>query len=78
MKYQRLPEENLKEVWMGCYASIRDHEAHLARNGTRVPKFSLNLGKDEQRDRFVARIDEQEKNWKFNDGDVRERGFWDD
>ncbi len=77
-RYQRLPEENLEEIWKGRYASIRDHEAHLARNGTRVLKFFLNLSKDEQRDRFVARIDEQEKNWKFNEGDVRERGFWDD
>ncbi len=76
--YQRLPEENLEEVWKGRYASIRDHEAHLVRNGTRVLKFFLNLGKDEQRDRFVARIDEQEKNWKFNEGDLKERGFWGD
>lgn len=77
-KYQRLPEENLENVWRGRYASIREHEAHLERNGTRVLKFFLNLSKDEQRDRFVARIDEQEKNWKFNEGDVKERGFWDD
>lgn len=77
-KYQRLPEENLDEIWKGRYASIRDHEAHLVRNGTRILKFFLNLSKDEQRDRFVARIDEQEKNWKFNEGDVKERGYWDD
>ncbi|MFT7302357.1 MAG: PPK2 family polyphosphate:nucleotide phosphotransferase [Akkermansiaceae bacterium] len=77
-KYQRLPEENLDEIWKGRYGSIRDHEAHLARNGTRILKFFLNLSKDEQRDRFVARIDEQEKNWKFNEGDVKERGYWDD
>lgn len=77
-KYQRLPEENLENLWKGRYASIRDHEAHLDRNGTKVLKFFLNLSKEEQRDRFVARIDEQEKNWKFNEGDVKERGFWDD
>lgn len=77
-KYQRLPEEKLEDIWSGRYASIRDHEAHLARNGTRILKFFLNISKDEQRDRFVARIDEQEKNWKFNEGDVKERGFWDD
>lgn len=76
--YQRLPEENLEDLWKGRYASIREHEAHLVRNGTRVLKFFLNLGKDEQRDRFVARIDEQDKNWKFSEGDVKERGFWDD
>lgn len=77
-KYQRLPQENLEELWKGRYASIRDHEAHLERNGTKVLKFFLNLSRDEQRDRFVARIDEEEKNWKFNPGDVKERGFWDD
>lgn len=75
---QRLPEENLDQLWRGRYASIRDLEAHLTRNGTRVLKFFLNLSRDEQRDRFVARIDEKEKNWKFNPGDIRERGFWDD
>ncbi len=77
-KYQRLPEESFDKVWEGRYASIRDHEAHLARNGTRVLKFFLNLSKDEQRDRFVSRIDEPEKNWKFNSGDVKERGFWEE
>jgi len=71
-------EENLAELWAGRYDSIRDHEAHLARNGTRVLKFFLNLSKEEQRRRFVARIDEQEKNWKFNEGDLKERGFWGD
>jgi len=76
--YQRLPAESLEDVWAGRYQSIRDHEAHLVRNGTRVLKFFLNLGKDEQRERFVDRIDEPEKNWKFNEGDVKERGFWDD
>ncbi|MFT6864393.1 MAG: PPK2 family polyphosphate:nucleotide phosphotransferase [Akkermansiaceae bacterium] len=77
-KHQRLPEESLEGIWEGRSASIRDHEAHLSRNGTKVVKFFLNLSKDEQRDRFVARIDEKEKNWKFNPGDVKERGFWDD
>lgn len=76
--YQSLPAESLENIWAGRYASIREHEAHLARNGTRVLKFFLNLGKVEQRDRFVARIDEPEKTWKFNAGDVKERGFWDD
>jgi len=75
-KFQRLPAGSLENIWTGRYQSIRDHEAHLARNGTRVLKFFLNLGKDEQRDRFVDRIDEPEKNWKFNEGDVKERGFW--
>jgi PPK2 family polyphosphate:nucleotide phosphotransferase len=77
-KYQRLPEEDLENLWKGRYASIREHEAHLERNGTKVLKFFLNLSKDEQRDRLVARIDEKEKNWKFNPGDIIERGFWKD
>ena len=77
-KFQRLPEESREDIWAGRYASIRDHEAHLARNGTRILKFFLNLSKDEQRDRFVARFEEQEKNWKFIEGDIKERGFWDD
>lgn len=77
-KFQQLPKENLDEIWKGRYQSIRDHEAHLVRNGTRVLKFFLNLSKQEQGRRFVARIDEPEKNWKFSEGDVKERGFWED
>ncbi|MGJ8696016.1 MAG: PPK2 family polyphosphate kinase [Verrucomicrobiaceae bacterium] len=80
-KYQRVPEElteNLSEVWEGRYQSIREHEVHLARNGTRVMKFFLNVSKDEQCRRFVDRIDRAEKNWKFNEGDVKERAYWDD
>ena len=73
---QRLPAENMEGLWEGRYASIRDHEAHLVRNGTRVLKFFLNLSHEEQRDRFVARIDESEKNWKFSAGDVKERSHW--
>ncbi|NNM27972.1 MAG: polyphosphate kinase 2 family protein [Akkermansiaceae bacterium] len=79
-KYQKLPGELVADpgiVWNQRYESIRDFEEHLARNGTRVVKFFLNISKDEQRDRFIARIDEPEKNWKFSEGDVRERGFWD-
>ena len=77
-KFQRLPTESLENLWEGRYTSIREHEAHLARNGTRILKFFLNIGKEEQGDRFVARIDEPEKNWKFSEGDVKERGFWDE
>jgi len=76
-RYQRVPEEHHEHVWEGRYASIRDHEAHLVRNGTRVLKFFLNVSKEEQLARFVSRIDETEKNWKFNEGDVKERKFWD-
>jgi len=65
-------------IWEERFESIRDHEQHLARNGTVILKFFLNVSREEQRQRFLARLDEPEKNWKFSVGDVRERGFWDD
>jgi PPK2 family polyphosphate:nucleotide phosphotransferase len=65
-------------VWADRYASINDHEAHLHRNGTRILKFFLHLSKAEQRQRFLTRIDEPEKNWKFSLSDIKERGHWDD
>ena len=58
------------------FRSITDLERHLHRNGTRVVKFFLHLSKDEQRKRFLARIDDPEKNWKFSQADVTERKFW--
>ena len=74
---QRLPERPpLDELWRGRYQSILDHEAHLARNGTVILKFWLNVSSEEQRERFLARLDEPEKNWKFATGDVRERAHW--
>jgi PPK2 family polyphosphate:nucleotide phosphotransferase len=78
---QKLPREltgNLDEVWQQRYRSIRDLEKHLALNGTMVLKFFLNVSPDQQRDRFVARIDEPEKNWKFSEDDVKERVYWHD
>ncbi len=80
-KTQQLPAEyshNLDKLWEHRYGSIRDFEKHLWRNGTRVLKFFLHLGRDEQRQRFIDRIDEPEKNWKFSEGDVAERQHWDD
>lgn len=65
------------DIWEHRFASIRDFEAHLARNGTTVVKIFLHLSKEEQRTRFLERIDDPEKHWKFNAGDVRERGHWD-
>lgn len=65
-------------VWDRRFRSIRDDEEHLARNGTIILKFWLNVSKEEQRKRFLSRLDEPEKNWKFSSSDVRERGFWDD
>jgi PPK2 family polyphosphate:nucleotide phosphotransferase len=64
------------KVWKGRYASIVDFERHLHRNGTRIVKFFLHLSKDEQRKRFLARIDEPQKNWKFSMADIREREYW--
>jgi PPK2 family polyphosphate:nucleotide phosphotransferase len=63
-------------VWQQRYRSIVGLEDHLCRNGTRVLKFFLHLSKEEQRQRFLARIDEPEKNWKFSAADVEERNFW--
>ncbi len=74
---QRLPgKPKLEEVWKQRYQSIRAFEKHLARNGTVIVKFWLNVSTDEQRERFVARVDEPEKNWKFRAGDVEERRHW--
>jgi PPK2 family polyphosphate:nucleotide phosphotransferase len=63
-------------VWQERFRSIVDLEKHLYRNGTRIIKFFLHLSKEEQRRRFLARIDAPEKNWKFSLADVAERGFW--
>jgi PPK2 family polyphosphate:nucleotide phosphotransferase len=67
-----------KKFWKARYRSIVDFERHLDKNGTRVVKLFLHLSKEEQRQRFLARIDEAEKNWKFSMADVTERRFWDD
>lgn len=72
------PELIGKTIWRERFESIRDFEKHLARNGTVILKFFLNLSKDEQRKRFLARIDEPDKNWKFEPGDLAERRHWDD
>jgi len=65
-----------KEIWEGRYRSINGLERHLDRNGTRIVKFLLHLSKEEQRRRFLARIDEPDKNWKFSMADIRERQYW--
>ncbi len=64
-------------VWTDRFRSIRHMEKHLHRNGTRIIKIFLHMSKEEQRKRFLARIDEPEKNWKFSAADLKERGFWD-
>ncbi len=65
-----------KALWRDRYRSISNLERHLHANGTRIIKFFLHLSKDEQRKRFLARIDEPEKNWKFSTADIEERKFW--
>ena len=65
-----------KAVWDGRYRSIVNLEKHLHTNGTRIIKFFLHLSEEEQRKRFLARIDEPEKNWKFSNADIEERKFW--
>jgi PPK2 family polyphosphate:nucleotide phosphotransferase len=77
LKAEDLPDIG-KHVWDQRFRSIKGFERHLHDNGTRVIKFFLHLSKEEQRKRFLARIDTPEKNWKFNAGDVEERKFWKD
>jgi PPK2 family polyphosphate:nucleotide phosphotransferase len=67
-----------KSKWDDRYRSIIDFEKHLDRNGTRIVKVFLHLSKDEQRKRFLARIDDPEKNWKLSLADIHERKFWKD
>jgi PPK2 family polyphosphate:nucleotide phosphotransferase len=74
---QRLPSlPPLEQVWSERFESIRDHEKHVARNGTVVLKFWLNVSQDEQKSRLLRRIDDPARNWKFEAGDLRERKLW--
>lgn len=76
--FQKLPGAiDLDTIWDERLASIRQQEEHLARNGTVILKFWLNVSKDEQKRRFLARLDHAEKNWKFEPNDIEERRFWD-
>jgi PPK2 family polyphosphate:nucleotide phosphotransferase len=70
--------DDTHKIWEGRYQSIVDFERHLHRNGTRIVKFFLHLSKEEQRKRFLVRIDEPQKNWKFSMADVKEREYWKD
>jgi PPK2 family polyphosphate:nucleotide phosphotransferase len=77
--YQKLPGDlDLSTIWEDRLTSIRQQEEHLARNGTVIIKFWLNVSKDEQQRRFLSRLDERDKNWKFEPKDVVERRYWDD
>jgi PPK2 family polyphosphate:nucleotide phosphotransferase len=78
LRSQGLPEElrDEKTIWKERYRSIVDLEDHLHRNGTHTIKIFLHLSKDEQRRRFLERIDEADKNWKFSAADIHERKYW--
>jgi PPK2 family polyphosphate:nucleotide phosphotransferase len=78
LKGQKLPPQlATEEIWQQRFEDIRDFERHMARNGTAILKFFLHLSKDEQRERFLDRIEEPGKRWKFSMGDVKERKLWD-
>jgi PPK2 family polyphosphate:nucleotide phosphotransferase len=78
LKGENLPDALLhkKSIWHSRYRSIRDLETHLTANGTRIVKVYLHLSKDEQKKRFLERLDTPEKNWKFSLADIEERKFW--
>jgi len=80
LQSQQLPDriENDKNIWKKRFEQIRNFETYLVENGTHVLKFFLHVSKEEQKQRFLARIETSEKNWKFSAGDAKERGFWDD
>jgi PPK2 family polyphosphate:nucleotide phosphotransferase len=78
LRSEGLPDEALEapDFWQQRYRSITELESHLHRNGTRIIKFFLHLSKEEQRKRFLRRIDDPDKNWKFSMADVEQRKFW--
>jgi len=79
LEYQKLPGDiDVETIWDERLTSIRQQEEHLARNGTVILKFWLNVSKDEQKRRFLSRLDEADKNWKFEPNDVKERRYWND
>jgi len=79
LKSQKTPPSLVGEnIWEERFEDIRGYERHMARNGTVIRKFFLNLSKKEQKRRFLARLDEPEKNWKFSAADIHERKYWDD
>jgi PPK2 family polyphosphate:nucleotide phosphotransferase len=79
LKSQKIPGSLIgKHLWEERFEDIRSFERHMARSGTVIRKFFLNVSRKEQKRRFLARLDEPEKNWKFSAGDVHERQCWDD
>lgn len=79
LKNQQLPPEALgKDIWLHRFEDINNVEKYLVRNGIHILKFFLNVSKEQQKKRFLARIDQAEKNWKFSVADAKERQYWDD
>lgn len=79
LKSQKLPEKLFtKDIWENRFEDIRNFEKYLNRNGTIVLKFFLNVSKKEQKERFIERVDNPDKNWKFSATDAKERGYWND
>ena len=79
LKSQKLPDELVtKDIWEKRFKDIRNFEKYLTRNGTLIIKIFLNVSKDEQKKRFIERVDDPDKNWKFSAADARERGYWKD
>ncbi len=80
LRLSQMPEEleNDKNIWKKRFGQIRNFENYLTENGIHVLKFFLHVSKEEQKNRFLSRIETPEKNWKFSATDARERGFWDD
>ena len=79
LKSQKLPRKYINdEIWDARFEDIRNFERYLTRNGTIIRKFFLHLSKDEQKKRFLARLDDPDKNWKFSVNDAKERGHWKD
>jgi PPK2 family polyphosphate:nucleotide phosphotransferase len=79
LKSQKTPPSLVgKNIWEERFEDIRCFERHMGRSGTVIRKFFLNISKKEQRKRFLARLEEPEKNWKFSAGDIHERKYWDD
>jgi PPK2 family polyphosphate:nucleotide phosphotransferase len=77
LENQKLPDKiNLNQLWKKRYESIRGHEKHLLNNGTIILKFWLNVSKEEQQNRFLSRLEEPHKNYKFSMGDIQERNYW--
>ncbi|HTM54584.1 MAG TPA: polyphosphate kinase 2 family protein, partial [Pirellulales bacterium] len=79
LELEKLPK-NLKhmELWERRYREINDFEHYLVDNGVEILKFFLHLSKDEQKKRFLGRLEAEDKNWKYSEADVKERAFWDD